>query len=118
MTPENFLAVEIAENRRLVAAEHGMSTEDWVAGLLAMDEALTVIEEGHGRGDTPEAIAARVPVPAENVAQVLAPTRKPTGKRPTKDRALMIRAQALAVRLKVSMRTAWKYYDEPTTPVS
>lgn len=116
MTPEKFLSVEVAENRRLVAAEHGVSGEEWAAELLVMDEALTTIEEGRAQGDSAEVIAARVPVPQEAVAKVLALLDQEAN--PTEDRGpeAQIRAQALSMQLGVSMRTAWKYYDEANDP--
>lgn len=116
LTPEKFLSVEVAENRRLVAVEHGVSTEEWVAELLVMDEALTAIEEGHAQGDSAGVIAARVPVPQDGVAKVIALLDQEAN--PAKDRGpdAQIRAQALAFQLKVSMRTAWKYYDEANDP--
>jgi hypothetical protein len=117
MVPEAFLDKEVRENRRLVAAARGLSFDAWSAELNATDRLLGEIEEAYGLGDTPAAIADAVGKTVDEVQPVidviaresLGEPRKP---RKERDHEAELRAGALAMQLKITMRTAWKYYDE------
>lgn len=60
------------EVRRQQAAEHGVPVEQWVEGNLAAERFLDAIMAGHERGDSPEAIAATVGKPVEDIRKILA----------------------------------------------
>jgi len=110
-----FMQVEVADNRRMVAARRGLSAEAWVAEIRGADAALRAMEEGLGRGDTPKTVAAASGVPLDVASRVAALLEVEANKAadPLKYRTDEARAAArqIAEDWELSDRKAWKEYD-------
>lgn len=115
-----FMQVEVADNRRMVAAGRGLDPEAWVAELLSTDAALRAVEEALGGGDSPTAVAAATGVPLDAVTRVAALLELEADKAadPLKYRSDEARAAArqIAEDWELSDRKAWKEYDLQHAP--
>lgn len=59
------------ESRKIHAAEHDMTVEDWVEANLAADRLLDDVETMHTRGETPAAIAAHTGKPEADILKLI-----------------------------------------------
>lgn len=72
LTRATVLKRYTTENRRIQAAEHGMSVEDWVEANLAADRFLETIETMHQRGESTAAIASETGKPEADIRKIVA----------------------------------------------
>lgn len=72
LTPATVLKRYTTENRRIQAAEHGMSVEDWVEANLAADRLLETVETMHQRGEPDAAIAEETGKPEADIRKIVA----------------------------------------------
>jgi hypothetical protein len=71
LTRATVLKRYTTENRRIQAAEHGMSVEDWVEANLAADRFLETIETMHQRGESTAAIASETGKPEADIRKIV-----------------------------------------------
>lgn len=71
LTRATVLKRYTTEHRRIQAAEHGMSVEDWVEANLAADRFLMTIESMYQKGESAAAIAKETGKPETDIRKIL-----------------------------------------------